>query len=214
MHICIVAIFFLLQVLDFWTQIPLSLFAPKSLWEIITFPSKTMDRIIQVRYFILGCQEQKCTGIGRVFFWAFSYGKQPKSAMIGLKPSFPCFQQKTPQRFTLGTNMSPPKVWLFEDFFQKKMWYVGYVCLFWRIDMNCWRIFCRRILLFVSGLEVEAKLQEQEECIDQRPYVAPKAHDQPRPILQMMLGSGKKTKDHLKPFFFGGGSNLIGTNLC
>ena len=74
--------------------------------------------------------------------------------------------------------------------------------------MNCWRIFCRRILLFVSGLEVEAKLQEQEECIDQRPYVAPKAHDQPRPILQMMLGSGKKTKDHLKPLFFLGGNKL------
>ena len=57
------------------------------------------------------------------------------------------------------------------------------------IHMNRVTDFLWRMLLNLSsGLEVEAKLQEQEECIDQRPYVAPKAHDQPRPILQMMLG--------------------------
>ena len=46
----------------------------------------------------------------------------------------------------------------------------------------------------LKRLEVEAKLQEQEECIDQRPYVAPKAHDQPRPILQMIADTQAKAK--------------------
>lgn len=38
----------------------------------------------------------------------------------------------------------------------------------------------------LKRLEVEARLQDLESCHEQRPFVAPRAHDLPRPILQMM----------------------------
>jgi len=88
-------------------------------------------------------------------------------------------------------NEHVPTQGMFEDIiFKKGGIYWGFVRFFGGYRHEQLADF----LLFVSGLEVEAKLQEQEECIDQRPYVAPKAHDQPRPILQMMLGSGKRQR--------------------
>lgn len=51
----------------------------------------------------------------------------------------------------------------------------------------------------LKRLEVEAKLQEQEDCLEQRPFMAPKAHDQPRPILQMIADSKAKAKPKASP---------------
>lgn len=51
----------------------------------------------------------------------------------------------------------------------------------------------------LKRLEVEAKLQAQEDGLEQRPFMAPKAHDLPRPILQMITDSKAKAKPKASP---------------
>ena len=104
----------------------MSLFAPKSLWEIINFPSKTMGSIIQVGYFLWDVKNKKCIWIGPVFSWAFSYGKKPKSAMI-----FHGFNKNSTKIYP--GNEHVPTQGMFEDIIFKKDG-ICWICLsFWRI---------------------------------------------------------------------------------
>jgi len=49
-------------------------------------------------------------------------------------------------------------------------------------------------------LEVEARLQELEDCMEQRPFVPPKPHDRPKPVLvQLDEASGKVPPASTKP---------------
>ena len=72
----------------------------------------------------LGCQEQKCIWIGRVFSWAFSYWKKPKSAMI-----FHGFNKKLHKDLPSWERTCPHPRYVWRYYLQKRWDMLG-VCSF------------------------------------------------------------------------------------
>ena len=65
-------------------------------------------------------------------------------------------------------------------FYPKKISHLNHHIVF--LDVSWAKAFCFRLNV------VSPAILYIQDCLEQRPFMAPKAHDQPRPILQMRLG--------------------------